>query len=144
MKHSGNGSAFVCLSALLILAGAGTLMAVDVPSGWSFALPPGDAAAGEKVFTDMKCWSCHRVSGREFGKLDDNPGLIGPNLTAEHGKLPREYLAESIVNYDRWKAHGRYSIHFRTPDGTSRMGNYAEAMTLRQMIDVVEFMKSLR
>lgn len=130
--------------ALAFLAGALTLGGVDVPSGWNFVLPPGDAAAGEKVFREMKCHTCHNVAGKEFGKADDHPGDIGPNLTAEHGDLPREYLAESIVNYDRWKAHGRYSIHFRTPDGTSRMGNYADAMSLRQMIDVVEFVKSIR
>ena len=38
----------------------------------------------------MEYYSCHTVAGKRFGKPGANPGGIGPNLTADYGKLPRE------------------------------------------------------
>jgi len=139
-----NGMRALLLTVFALMAGAGALHAAGVPSDWTFTLPAGDAVSGEKTFENMKCYTCHNVSGREYDRTGDNPGNIGPNLTAEQAGLPREYLAESIINFDRWKAHGRYTVPFRLQDGTSRMGNYREAMTLKEMVDVVEFLRSIK
>ncbi len=122
-----------------VVIGAGASM----PEGWRFTLPAGDAVAGEKAFDRMKCWSCHEVSGRHFGKLSDNPGEAGPKLTRDHARLPREYIAESILNTDEFLAHGNYQMSYRAPDGTSRMAHYQEVMTLQELIDIVEFVRSI-
>ncbi|HEY7726841.1 MAG TPA: c-type cytochrome, partial [Candidatus Eisenbacteria bacterium] len=72
-----------------------------VPAGWRFTVPAGDAAAGKRVFEKMQCYSCHTVRGHRFGDPAQNPGGIGPDLTAAYGQLPAEYLAESIVSSSR-------------------------------------------
>jgi sulfur-oxidizing protein SoxX len=115
-----------------------------LPRHWRFALPAGTAAAGEQVFVRMECYSCHTVAGKRFGDPTQNPGGIGPDLTAAHARLPREYLAESVVNFKRYLAHGHYKKGYVAADGTSRMGNYNELLTVRELLDLVEFLRGIR
>jgi hypothetical protein len=115
-----------------------------LPPGWRFVLPAGAAAAGEKVFVKMECYSCHTVAGRRFGTASQNPGGIGPDLTAAHARLPREYLAESVVNFERFIAHGQYKKGYVAADGTSRMGSYNDLLTVRDLLDLVEFLRGIR
>jgi hypothetical protein len=115
-----------------------------LPPDWRFALPAGSAPAGEQVFVKMECYSCHTVAGKRLGDPTQNPGGIGPDLTAAHARLPREYLAESIVNFERYIGHGRHRRRFLAPDGTSRMGDYSELLSVRELIDLVEFLRSVR
>lgn len=53
---------------------------------------------------------------------------------------PAEYLAESILNPNRVLIEGP---GFTGPDGLSKMPEYADTMTLRQLIDLVAYLKSL-
>jgi L-cysteine S-thiosulfotransferase len=115
-----------------------------LPRSWRFVLPPGTVAAGEQVFVKMECYSCHTVAGKRFGDPAQNPGGIGPDLTAAHARLPREYLAESVVNFERYIAHGQYKKGYVAADGTSRMGGYNELPTVRELLDLVEFLKGIR
>ena len=115
----------------------------QVPSGWRFTLATGDPAAGEKAFEKMQCYSCHAVRGKRFGDPSQNPGGIGPDLATAHGRLPAEYLAESIVSSSRVLAHGQFRAAYRAADGRSRMGDYSEIMTVRELIDLVAFLRSL-
>lgn len=115
-----------------------------VPENWSFTLSSGNAVEGEKVFAKMQCYSCHRMPGRHFVDPAERPGEIGPELTAAYARLPREYIAGSIVNSKRLLAHGNFQLKFTASDGTSRMGDYSRIMTVRELIDVVEYIKRLR
>jgi mono/diheme cytochrome c family protein len=128
----------------LLMAGSALAEAPKTPRGWRFALPKGNAQAGEKAFERIECYSCHTVSGKRFGDPAARPGGTGPDLTADHAGLPREYLAESIVNFDRIIAHGRHRARYVAADGSSRMGDYSEIMTVRELFDIVEFLKGLR
>jgi hypothetical protein len=116
----------------------------QVPSGWRFTMPAGNATAGKQTFEKMQCYSCHTVRGQRFGDPSQNPGGIGPDLTAAHGRLPAEYLAESIVSSSRVLAHGQFRAAYRAVDGTSRMGDYSEIMTVRELMDLVAFLRSLQ
>jgi mono/diheme cytochrome c family protein len=115
-----------------------------VPPGWRYTVPAGDATAGKQVFEKMQCYSCHTVRGQRFGEPSQNPGGIGPDLTPAHGRLPAEYLAESIVSSSRVVAHGQFRAAYRAADGRSRMGDYSEIMTVRELIDLVAFLRSLQ
>jgi mono/diheme cytochrome c family protein len=115
-----------------------------VPPGWRFTMPAGDATAGKQAFEKMQCYSCHTVRGQRFGDPSQSPGGIGPDLTAAHGQLPTEYLAESIVSSSRVLAHGQFRAAYRAADGTSRMGDYSQIMTVRELIDLAAFLRSLR
>jgi len=108
-----------------------------VPRGWKFLLPPGDPAAGRQVFASMKCFECHEIKGEAFPPGDRKPG---PELTGMGAHHPVEYFAESILNPNRVIVDG---AGYTGPDGLSKMPEYADTMTLRQLVDVVAYLKSL-
>jgi hypothetical protein len=138
---------WLLLALLVALLGDSTLSTAAeprLPRSWRFTLPAGRASAGEQVFVKMECYSCHTVAGKRFGDTTQNPGGIGPDLTAAHARLPREYLAESIVNFERYIAHGQPRKRYLAADGTSRMGDYNDLLTIRDLLDLVEFLKGIR
>jgi mono/diheme cytochrome c family protein len=53
--------------------------------------PPGDAAAGRKVFTDKKCVACHQVGGAG--------GTVGPKLDSLKQFASPMYLASALWNH---------------------------------------------
>jgi mono/diheme cytochrome c family protein len=53
--------------------------------------PPGDAAAGRKVFTDKKCVVCHQVGGAG--------GTVGPKLDSLKQFASPMYLASALWNH---------------------------------------------
>lgn len=129
---------------LFIGPGAAHAQAPTVPEGWRFELPAGNAEAGEQAFAKMQCYACHKVPGKQFIDPSQKPGGIGPDLTAAYATLPREYLAESIINANRVHAHGAFKLQCRSPDGTTRMGDYSESMTVREFLDIIAFLKARR
>jgi mono/diheme cytochrome c family protein len=54
---------------------------------------------------------------------------------------PAEYFAESIVNPNRVIVQG---TGYTGPDGLSKMPDYGDTMTARQLVDVVAYLKSLK
>lgn len=129
---------------LLISLEAPRAQAPAVPEGWRFELPVGNAEAGERAFAKMQCYACHTVPGKQFVDPSQKPGDIGPDLTAAYAALPREYLAESIINAERVHAHGAFKLQYRSANGTTRMGDYSESITVRELLDIVAFLKALQ
>lgn len=111
-----------------------------VPPGWQFLLPPGDPAEGRKVYVAMKCFTCHEIKGERFPQAAKNPGDVGPELTGIGRYHPAEYLAETILNPNRVIIEG---AGHTGPDGLSKMPDYAESMTLAQLVDLAAYLKSL-
>jgi mono/diheme cytochrome c family protein len=111
-----------------------------VPPGWKFLIPPGDAAEGRKVFVALECFACHEVKGESFPQSSKTPRASGPELTGMGSHHPAEYFAESIVNPNRVIVQGP---GYTAPDGLSKMPSYADSMTLKQLVDVVAYVKSL-
>src|SRR5262249_16019823 len=112
-----------------------------VPSGWKFLLPPGDVAEGRKVFVAMECFACHEVKGESFPQSSKTPRANGPQVTGMGSHHPPEYFAESIVNPNRVIVQGP---GYTGPDGLSKMPSYGDSMTLKQLVDVVAYLKSLK
>lgn len=112
-----------------------------LPKGWRFLMPPGDAAAGRAAFIAMKCFTCHEIKGEEFPQADKKPADVGPELTGMGQHHPVEYFAESIVNPNRVILEG---AGYTSADGSSKMPDYADTMTVRQLIDIVAYVGSLR
>jgi mono/diheme cytochrome c family protein len=111
-----------------------------VPRGWKFLLPPGDAGEGRKVFVTMECFACHDVKGEDFPHDSKTPRGPGPELTGMGSHHPAEYFAESILNPNRVIILGP---GYTGADGLSTMPSYADVMTLKQLTDVVAYLKSL-
>ena len=111
-----------------------------VSRGWKFLMPPGDAAEGRKVFVAMECYACHEVKGENFPRDSKTPPSAGPELTGMGSHHPAEYFAESILNPNRVIIEGP---GYTGPDGLSKMPSYADTMTLKQLTDVVAYLKSM-
>ena len=112
-----------------------------LPKGWTFSLPAGDAEAGKTAFRKMECYSCHKVPGGDFPEARSSGG-VGPDLVPAYRQLPREFLAESIIDSHKYIA-GNLE-HYRGLDlVSSKMGDYSSLMTVRELLDITEFLKQL-
>jgi mono/diheme cytochrome c family protein len=112
-----------------------------VPRGWKFLMPPGDPARGREAFVTLECFACHVVAGEEFPKTSSREHEPGPELTGMGGHHPAEYFAESIVNPNRVIVLGE---GYTGPDGLSKMPDYGDVLTVRQLTDLVAYLSSLR
>jgi hypothetical protein len=136
---------FRCLLIVCVLAWAQVLRAEPtaphLPKGWKFSLQPGDATAGKEAVRKLECYSCHRFPTGNFPEARSSGG-VGPDLVPAVSNLPREYLAESIINPHKYIA-GEL-VHYRGHEKvSSEMRDYSSLMTVRQLLDIVEFLKHL-
>ena len=107
-------------------------------------LPMGDPAAGREAFVTLRCTTCHTVADdTELATpTSDSPGPeLGPNFVYQAaGDIATSVLAPS------------HSISIRKPartqtrgaDVLSPMADYSEAMTVRQLLDLVAYLESTR
>ena len=107
-------------------------------------LPKGDARAGRQAFQDLKCHLCHGVAGeREFKPLAE---LQGPMLNATLQLQSASDIAAAIISPS-------HSLSVRTSEavkaqmwrqGQSPMGDFSRALTVRQLADLLAYLRSLR
>jgi cytochrome c1 len=110
------------------------------PAGWTFTLPRGDARKGREVFEKLECFSCHEVKGERFPAPTGGANL-GPELAAMAGAHPPEFFAEAILNPGAVidKGHG-----YEAADGSSRMPQFNDSLTVQELIDLVAYLTSLK
>lgn len=120
---------------MLALVGCGTGPA----SGVGFRLPKGDAEKGKTAFIELKCHTCHSISGAELPK-PDSPGQFNIVLGGEVLRV-RTYgeLVTSIIN----PSHIVSLEHKQKATGgtLSPMPEFNNVMTVAQMIDLVTFIQ---
>lgn len=112
-----------------------------VPRGWSFRLPPGDAARGRQVYADLECYRCHAIHGESFPGAPTDVKTAGPDLTGMGSHHPAEYLAESVVNPNAVIVEG---AGFTGANGLSIMPSFGDSLTVPQLLDLVAYLQSLR
>jgi hypothetical protein len=102
-------------------------------------LPEGDEVAGREAFEAMRCYVCHAVPGETFPEPHATPAVpveLGSSLALR----TRAELAESVIAPS-------HEIPAFLPDvrhgDLSRMGDYGDAMTVRQWLDIVSYLESL-
>jgi mono/diheme cytochrome c family protein len=125
------------IGVLLLLMGCEA--AAKSPAG--FRLPDGDAARGLQVALDMRCHVCHRVDGGGLPAPTAEPPvpiLLGGQVP--YSKTDGE-LVTSIINPSH-KIAPALRTEQVTSGGLSRMPDYGDQMTVRQMIDLVAFLQS--
>lgn len=88
----------------------------------------------------MECFTCHAVRGEDLPRAVRTRESAGPDLTGMGAHHPPEYFAESILNPNRVIVLGPGCTG---PDGLSIMPSYADSMTLRQLVDIVAYLRSL-
>ncbi len=103
-------------------------------------LPNGDPIQGRLTFTQLKCNSCHKIaSDNQMTHPIARSGA--PVLGLKQARYKRAYLADSIV----------FPSHIIvTPEGhldpqaiSSRMGDFSYTLTIRQVSDMVAYLKQL-
>lgn len=112
-----------------------------VPPGWQFTVPEGDPAAGREVFVLMQCYACHTISGEQFPPVKPAERAPAPELTGVGALHPASYLAEAILNPSAVVIEGP---GYADADGFSNMPNYTDILTVRQWLDLVAYLQSLR
>ncbi len=103
-------------------------------------LPKGDPAQGRLTFTQLKCNSCHMIAS-DNEMTHPITGSGAPVLGLKQSRYKRAYLADSIV----------FPSHIVvTPEGhldpearSSRMGDFSDTLTIRQVTDLVAYLKQL-
>lgn len=102
-------------------------------------LPHGDPEAGEVVFREMSCPSCHRVEG-DRGFPEPVSAHPGPTLGGYTGRQETERLALSIFAPSH-EITG--TVRGPREDDLSPMPDFSDAMTVRQFLDLIAFIRSL-
>ena len=105
------------------------------PKDWRFTMPKGNPAKGRAVFEKFECYYCHEIRGEQF----PSPTEHAPELSQMGAMHPVEFFAESIINPD-----AVVPKTYRDSEGKSPMTNFAEKMTVQELIDVSAYVASLR
>jgi hypothetical protein len=116
----------------------------DTPSV-TVTLPAGDVKSGRQAFIDLKCTACHAVpSEPEFPPpVSANPG---PPINARLAARDVSYLAAAIMT----------PSHEVSPNSTDKvlrdhlvgalspMGDFSHVMTVRQLVDLQAYLRSIK
>lgn len=105
-----------------------------------FQLPEGDPEEGRQAYIAMKCYTCHKIEGEKFPVVKADEGGVGPDLTGIGGVQTPLYLFESILNPNAVVVQGE---GFTSEDGKSKMPEFHDTMTLRQVTDLVAYLTGL-
>jgi L-cysteine S-thiosulfotransferase len=114
------------------------------PVNWKFTLPPGDAAAGRNLFVEAECHKCHEVKGETFPGVAKETGDVGPELAQMAGLHPPEFFAESIINPSAVIDDDAKEKGYVGADGKSKMPDFNDTFTVRQLADLSAYLISLK
>lgn len=128
---------FLPLAVLLSTAACGS----GRHSAAGFRLPAdGDVEKGKADFVALECHRCHQVAGVELPSPTVQPPVpvvLGGLVQSE---MTDGYLTASIINPSYELAP--YPRRLITSGGKSRMPEYADRITVRQLTDLVAFLQS--
>jgi hypothetical protein len=102
-------------------------------------LPNGDPSKGKQVFVEYRCHSCHEVAGVAL----DRPVADPPVRVQLGGRVytpPTDGVLATAILHPSYRLAGpREAV---VSGRLSRMGDFTDAMTLREMVDVVAFLQT--
>ena len=132
------------LAVLMIFCFTNSLVFANRDEGMTpadgFFLPQGNAQAGERAFARLKCNSCHWVQNN----IDLNVPVaekVGPMLGSKQAGYSPGWIANSIVS----PSHTIAINSGGEAEGSelSRMGDFRDTMTVRELTDIVTYIQSL-
>ena len=113
-------------------------------AGWKFTLPQGDPMQGRQIFVALECFKCHEVKGESFPTVSQAEKGVGPELSQMAGMHPVEFFAESIMNPNAVIDPDSKEKGYLGNDGKSKMPNYNDILTIRQVADMAAYLASLK
>lgn len=123
---------------LLLLGTAALVLAAENPK---IKLVKGDPVAGQKVFAEMKCYTCHYVAGAT-GEQYKNPVSTAPAplLDRKLAEQTAQDVATSIVA----PSHTVSSVIAEESGGKlSPMASFESLLDERQLSDLVAYLRTL-
>ncbi len=109
------------------------------------SLPEGDAERGREAFVALKCTACHEVR-EDITMQKLAAGLPGPKLGVGQSRYKADFLADSIVSPSHAIVPG-FGAKEPSPapggKGVSRMGDFSDTLTVRQLADIIAYLKQL-
>lgn len=126
----------VCLIALW---GCTTATKVLSPG---LVLPEGDAEAGRAAFIHYQCTACHRVRGDESlpaTTAEPVPFRLGEGVSS---RPTDERLVTHIINPNH-VVRTPQRPEVAGPSGRSRMTDYTEVMRVRDLVDLVAYLRTV-
>jgi len=107
-----------------------------------FRLPEnGDIGRGRAAFMELGCHECHKVVGENFPAPTADPPVPVALGGTVHEIRTDGYLVTSMINPSH-KLAGYPKDQVATAEGKSRMPDETEAMTVRQLVDLVAYLQS--
>jgi mono/diheme cytochrome c family protein len=136
------GAASALSTALLL--GTAIFAAPSQYQTMTVVLPAGDPQAGRRAFVDLKCTVCHRVEGeaRFPAPLSESQG---PELNRTLALRPASDVAAAIIVPS-------HSMSVKTSEQVKKqlrgmklspMPDYSRTMTVRQLADLLAYVRSL-
>jgi len=119
------------------------LRETDTPTV-TVTLPPGDIQAGRQAFLDLRCAACHAVpSEPDFpAPVSANPG---PPIDARLANRDVSYLMASIMTPSHAiSTNISDEVRARLEGVLSPMGDFSGAMTVRQLVDLHAYLRSVK
>ncbi|UCE03089.1 MAG: cytochrome C [Candidatus Latescibacterota bacterium] len=111
------------------------------PSG--FRLPDGDPIAGLAVVQEMRCHACHRIEGHDELPAPIADPAVPIALGGTVAVLPTDGKLVTSIIHPSHQISSRYAHDMVKSGDLSRMGDYSETLTVRQMIDLVAFLHTV-
>lgn len=111
-------------------------------SSSGFHLPNGDPQRGQQVFVEMRCHTCHRVQGVELPAPVAEPPVPVVLGGVVYGVRTDGELAASIIDPSHRLAPGYRVTEVASGGEMSRMGDFSEQMTVRDLVDLVAFLQA--
>jgi hypothetical protein len=136
---------------VLLLAGVPACTA-QAPSGLrqtpdttsaTIALPLGQSAAGRQAIQDLRCTACHAVPSEPSfpAPVSDTPG---PPFDAALASRDMLYVTTAIVNPSHQiSLRTSPELRARLEGALSPMGDFSGIMTVRQLVDIHAYLRSV-
>lgn len=104
-----------------------------------FHMPDGDPVKGRQVFVEHRCHSCHEVAGVALDRPVAQPP-VPVKLGGQVYTPPTDGVLATAILHPSYRLAGP---HEAVVSGRlSRMGDFTDTMTLREMIDLVAFLQT--
>jgi mono/diheme cytochrome c family protein len=101
-------------------------------------LPHGQPDAGRDAFMNLGCASCHAVEWEA-----DFPDPVSVNPGPELGRMLAMQTSGGVATSILMPSHHvSVTVREQAEDGRSPMGDFTDAMTVRQLIDVVAYLQA--
>jgi hypothetical protein len=91
----------------------------------------------------MKCYTCHRVRGHDEFPAPTVEPSVPIALGGRFARVPGDGELVTSIIHPSHKISSRYAHAMVTAGASSRMGDFSESLSVRELIDLVAFLHTV-